>query len=54
MFEQENRSQKQISREAAERYALMVAIVARKAQANRVRQQGRGVRRKRASVAKPA
>ncbi len=31
MFEQEQRPQQQISREAAERYAIMVAITARKA-----------------------
>jgi len=54
MFEQENRPQQQISREAAERYALMVAIVARKPQAKPLRQQRRAVRRTRASVAKPA
>jgi hypothetical protein len=54
MFEQENRPQQQISRDAAERYALMVAIVARKAQAKPLRQQRRAVRRTRASVAKPA
>ena len=33
MFEQEYRSREQISREAAERYAIMVAITARKAPA---------------------
>ena len=41
MFEQEQRPQYQISREAAERYAIMVAIAARKAGANQVRQQRR-------------
>ena len=41
MFEQEYRSREQISREAAERYAIMVAITARKAEAKRVRQQKR-------------
>jgi hypothetical protein len=41
MFEQENRPQEQISREAAERYAIMVAITARKADAKRVRKQKR-------------
>ena len=41
MFEQEYRSQEQISREAAERFALMVAIAARKAEAKQVRQQKR-------------
>lgn len=54
MFEHEYRPQQQISREAAERYALMVAIAVRKAPAKRVRQQRRAVRRARASVAKPA
>ena len=39
MFEQEYRSREQISREAAERYAIMVAITARKAEAKRVRKQ---------------
>ena len=39
MFEQEYRSQEQISREAAERSAIMVAIAARKAEARRVRKQ---------------
>ena len=42
MFEQEYRSQEQISREAAERSAIMAAIAARKAEAKRVRQQKRG------------
>ena len=42
MFEQEYRSQEQISREAAERFAIMAAIAARKAEAKRVRQQKRG------------
>jgi hypothetical protein len=41
MFEQEFRPQEQISREAAERFAIMVAITARKAEAKRVRQQKR-------------
>jgi hypothetical protein len=41
MFEQEYRSREQISREAAERYAIMVAITARKAEAKRVRRQKR-------------
>ena len=41
MFEQEHRSQEQISREAAERSAIMVAIAARKAEAKRVRKQKR-------------
>jgi hypothetical protein len=46
MFEQEYRSQEQISREAAERSAIMVAIAARKAEARRVRKQkGRRVMR---------
>jgi hypothetical protein len=54
MFEQEYRPQQQISREAAERYALMVAIAVRKAEAKGVRKQRRAVRRARASVAKPA
>lgn len=54
MFEHEYRPQQQISREAAERYALMVAIVVRKAEAKRVRQRRRVGRRARASVAKPA
>jgi hypothetical protein len=54
MFEREYRPQQQIRREAAERYAVMVAIAARKAGAKRVRQQRRVFRRARASVAKPA
>jgi hypothetical protein len=54
MFEHEYRPQQQISRDAAERHALMVAIAARKAEAKRVRQQRRAVRRARASVATPA
>lgn len=41
MFEQEYRPQEQISREAAERFAIMVAIATRKADAKRVRQQKR-------------
>ena len=41
MFEQEKRPQHQISREAAERYAIMVAITARKAERKQVRQQRR-------------
>ena len=39
MLEQEYRSQEQISREAAERSAIMAAIAARKAEAKRVRKQ---------------
>jgi len=54
MFDDEYRRQQQVRREAAERYALMVAIAVRKAPAKRVRRQRRGVRRARASVAKPA
>jgi hypothetical protein len=54
MFEQENRPRQQTSRETAERYALMVAIVVRKAEANGVPKRRRAVRRARASVAKPA
>jgi hypothetical protein len=42
MFEYEYRPQEQISREAAERSAIMVAIAARRAEAKRVRQQKRG------------
>jgi hypothetical protein len=53
MFEHEYRPQQQINREAAERYALIVAIVARKAETKRVRRRRR-IRRSRASVAKPA
>jgi hypothetical protein len=49
MFEQEYRSQEQISREAAERSAIMVAIAARKAEAKRVRKQ----RRRRVMRAEP-
>jgi hypothetical protein len=49
MFEQEFRSQEQISREAAERFAIMVAIAARKAEAKRVRQR----KRRRAIRAEP-
>ena len=49
MFEQEYRAQQQISREAAERFAIMVAIAARKAEAKRVRQQ----KRRRAMRAEP-
>jgi hypothetical protein len=41
MFEQEYRPQEQISREAAERFAIMVAIASRKAEAKRVRKQKR-------------
>jgi hypothetical protein len=41
MFEQEYRSQEQISREAAERFAIMVAITARRTEAKQVRQQKR-------------
>jgi hypothetical protein len=54
MFEQEHRPQQQISREAAERFAIMVTIAARKAEVKQVRQQRRAVRRGRASVAKTA
>ena len=57
MTAQENRLQQQkqqTRREAAERYALMVAIVVRKAEANGVRKQRRAARRGRASVAKLA
>ena len=49
MFEQEYRPQQQISREAAERFAIMVAITARKAEAKRVRRQ----KRRRAERAEP-
>ena len=49
MFEQEYRPREQISREAAERYAIMVAITARKAAAKRVRRQ----KRRRAARAEP-
>lgn len=41
MFEQEYRSQQQISREAAERFAIMVAITTRRAEAKRVRHKRR-------------
>ena len=41
MFEHEQRPQQQISREAAERFAIMVAIVTHKAEAKRVRRQRR-------------
>jgi hypothetical protein len=51
MFEQEYRPQQQISREAAERHAIMVAIAARRAEAKRVRQQRRAVREARTSAA---
>jgi hypothetical protein len=54
MFEQEYRPQQQISREAAERFAIMVAIAVRKAEVKRVRQQRRAVRRARASAAETA
>jgi hypothetical protein len=54
MFDHEYRPQQKVSREAAERYALMVAIAVRKSQAKRVRPQRRAVRRARASAAKPA
>lgn len=54
MSEQKYRPQQQISREAAERFAIMVAITARKPEVKRVRRQRRAVRRARASVAKPA
>ena len=54
MFEQEQRPQQQISREAAERFAIMVAITARKAEAKRVRQRRRAVRQARSSAAESA
>jgi hypothetical protein len=54
MFEQEFRSREQISREAAERFAIMVAIAQRQAAAKPVRRKRRGVRKARVSVAKPA
>jgi hypothetical protein len=54
MFEQEHRPQQQISREAAERFAIMVAIAARKAEAKRVRPTRRAIRRARSSAAEPA
>ena len=54
MFEQEYRPQQQISREAAERFAIMVTIAERKAEAKRVRRQRRAVRKARTSVAEPA
>jgi hypothetical protein len=54
MFEQENRPQQQISREAAERFAIMVAITQRKAEAKRVRQRRRAVGKARSSVAESA
>jgi hypothetical protein len=41
MFEQEQRSWQQISREAAERHAIMAAITARRADAKRERRQRR-------------
>ena len=41
MFEHEYSSPEQVSREAAERYAQMVAVAARKAEAQRVRRQRR-------------
>ena len=54
MFEQEQRPRQQISREAAERYAIMVAIAAGKAEVKQVRQRRRAVRKARSSVAEPA
>jgi hypothetical protein len=51
MFEQEYRPQQQISQEAAERYALMVAITA---DTKRVRRQRRAVRQTRSSAAEAA
>jgi hypothetical protein len=54
MFEQEQRSQQQISREAAERFAIMVAIAARKPEAKRVRPGRREIRRARSSATEPA
>ena len=54
MFEQEYRPQQQISREAAERYTIMVAVTARRAEAKRVRRQRRAVRQIRASAAEAA
>jgi hypothetical protein len=54
MFEQEHRPQQQISREAAERFAIMVAIAARKAQVKRVRPTRRAIHRARSSAAEPA
>lgn len=41
MFEHEYRSPEQVSREAAERYAQMMAVAARKAEAERVRRKRR-------------
>ena len=41
MFETEYRSPEQISREAAERYTIMVAVAERKAETKRVREQRR-------------
>jgi len=54
MFEQEYRSQQQISREAAEHYAIMAAITARRAEAKRVRRQRRAVRQARSAAAETA
>jgi hypothetical protein len=54
MFEQEYRPQQQISREAAERYTIMVAITAGRAEAKRVRRQRRAVRQTRSSAAEAA
>jgi len=54
MLEQEYRSHRQISREAAERSAIMVAIAERRAEAKRVHQQRRAARKARSSVAEPA
>jgi hypothetical protein len=54
MFEQEYRPQQQISQEAAERYAIMVAITARRADNKCVRRQRRPVRQTRSSAAEAA
>jgi hypothetical protein len=55
MFEQEYRSQRQISQEAAKHYyAIMVAITARRADTKRVRRQRRAVRQTRSSAAEAA
>ena len=54
MSEQKYQPQQQSSREAAERFAIMVAITARKPEVKRVRRQRRAVRRASASVPKPA
>jgi hypothetical protein len=54
MDEQEQRPQRQIRRETAERFAIMVAITARKPEVKSVRQQRRAARQARTSVVKPA